>query len=67
MKRRLAILGSTGSIGTQALEVVDEHSDLVEVYAITGNNQVDLLIQQARKFMPEIVVSANEQKYPELK
>lgn len=67
MKRKLAILGSTGSIGTQALDVVDEHPDLFEVYAITGNNQVDLLINQARKFMPEVVVIANEQKYPELK
>src|SRR5574344_2095990 len=67
MKRQLAILGSTGSIGTQALEVISEHADLFEVYAITGNNQVDLLINQARKFMPEVVVIANEQKYPELK
>ena len=67
MKRQLAILGSTGSIGTQALEVVAEHSDLFEVYALTANNQVDLLINQARRFMPEVVVIANEQKYPELK
>lgn len=67
MKRQLAILGSTGSIGTQALEVVVEHSDLFEVYALTANNQVDLLINQARRFMPEVVVIANEQKYPELK
>ena len=66
-KRQLAILGSTGSIGTQALEVVSEHSDLFEVYALTANNNVDLLINQARKFMPEVVVIANEQKYPELK
>lgn len=67
MKRNLAILGSTGSIGTQALEVVSEHPDLFEVYALTANNQVDLLINQARKYMPEVVVIANEQKYPELK
>lgn len=67
MKRHLAILGSTGSIGTQALEVVDEHPDLFEVYALTANNQVDLLIEQARKYMPEVVVIANETKYPELK
>ena len=66
-KRQLAILGSTGSIGTQALEVVSEHSDLFEVYAVTANNQVDLLINQARKYMPEVVVIANERKYPELK
>lgn len=66
-KRQLAILGSTGSIGTQALEVVSEHSDLFEVYALTANNQVDLLINQARKYMTEVVVIANERKYPELK
>ena len=66
-KRQLATLGSTGSIGTQALEVVSEHSDLFEVYALTANNQVDLLINQARKYMPEVVVIANERKYPELK
>lgn len=66
-KRQLAILGSTGSIGTQALEVVSERSDLFEVYALTANNQVDLLINQARKYMPEVVVIANERKYPELK
>lgn len=66
-KRQLAILGSTGSIGTQALEVVSEHSDLFEVYALTANNQVDLLINQARKYMPEVVVIADERKYPELK
>ncbi len=67
MKRTLAILGSTGSIGTQALQVVSEHEELFDVYALTANNQVDLLIEQARKYMPEVVVIANEQKYPELK
>lgn len=67
MKRQIAILGSTGSIGTQALEVIKEHSDLFEVYALTANNNVDLLIRQAREFMPEVVVIANETKYPELK
>lgn len=67
MKRQIAILGSTGSIGTQALEVIQEHSDLFEVYALTANNNVDLLIRQAREFMPEVVVIANETKYPELK
>ena len=50
-----------------SLEVVSEHSDLFEVYALTANNQVDLLINQARKYMPEVVVIANERKYPELK
>ncbi|SHF22349.1 1-deoxy-D-xylulose-5-phosphate reductoisomerase [Dysgonomonas macrotermitis] len=67
MKRKLAILGSTGSIGTQALDVVREHSDKFEVYAITANNSLDLLIQQAREFQPEIVVIANDDKYPALK
>jgi 1-deoxy-D-xylulose-5-phosphate reductoisomerase len=66
-KRTIAILGSTGSIGTQALEVVDEHPDLYEVYALTANNQLDLLIAQARKYLPEVVVIANEEKYPALK
>ena len=46
---------------------MSEHSDLFEVYALTANNQVDLLINQARKYMPEVVVIANERKYPELK
>ena len=55
MKRSLAILGSTGSIGTQALEVISEHADLFEVYALTANNKVDLLINQARKYMPEVL------------
>ncbi|MDH6341226.1 1-deoxy-D-xylulose-5-phosphate reductoisomerase [Parabacteroides sp. PFB2-12] len=67
MKRQIAILGSTGSIGTQALEVIRDHADLFEVYALTANNNVDLLINQARTFMPEVVVIANETKYPELK
>jgi 1-deoxy-D-xylulose-5-phosphate reductoisomerase len=67
MKRKLAILGSTGSIGTQALEVVREHNDKFEVYAITANNSVELLIKQAREFLPEVVVIANDDKYTELK
>ena len=65
--RNLAILGSTGSIGTQALEVVSEHPDLFGVYALTANSRVDLLIEQAHRFMPEVVVIADEIKYPELK
>ena len=65
--RNLAILGSTGSIGTQALEVISEHPDLFGVYALTANNRVDLLIEQAHRYMPEVVVIANEQKYPEVK
>ena len=67
MKRQIAILGSTGSIGTQALQVIKEHPDLYEVYALTANNQVDLLARQAREFMPEAVVIANEDKYAALK
>ena len=67
MARQLAILGSTGSIGTQALEVVSEHSDLFEVYALTANNNAELLIEQAHKYMPDTVVIANEKKYPEVK
>lgn len=67
MKRRIAILGSTGSIGTQALEVISEHEDMFEVYALTANNSADLLASQARRFMPEMVVIASEEKYPALK
>lgn len=67
MKKQIAILGSTGSIGTQALQVIEEHPDLYEVYALTANNKVDKLIEQARKFMPEAVVIANEDKYQVLK
>lgn len=66
-KRCIAILGSTGSIGTQTLQVVEEHPDKFEVYAITANTRVDELIQQARKFLPEAVVIADESKYPILK
>jgi len=67
MARQLAILGSTGSIGTQALEVISEHDDLFEVYALTANNNAELLIEQAHKYMPDTVVIANEEKYPEVR
>lgn len=67
MKKKIVILGSTGSIGTQALDVIEEHSDLYKAYALTANNSIDLLIKQARKFLPEVVVIANEEKYPLLK
>lgn len=67
MKRKIAILGSTGSIGTQALDVVRQHPDSFEVYAITANNNAELLIKQAREFEPEAVVIANEDKYREVK
>ncbi len=66
-KKQIAILGSTGSIGTQALEVIAENDSLFEVYALTANNQVDLLIEQARKFKPELVAIANETHYSKLK
>ena len=56
-------MGSTGSIGTQALQVIEEHAERYEAYVLTANNRVELLIEQARKFQPEIVVIANEEKY----
>lgn len=67
MKKQIAILGSTGSIGTQALEVIEEHSDLYEVYCLTANNRVRELAVQARRFNPAAVVIANEAHYEELK
>ena len=67
MKKQLAILGSTGSIGTQTLEVVAEYPDLFEVYTLTANNNVDLLIEQAKHFNPDSVVIANEAHYNKLK
>ena len=66
-KKQIAILGSTGSIGTQALQVIEEHPDLYEAYVLTANNRVDELIAQARKFKPEAVIIANEEKYTKLK
>lgn len=65
-KQQIAILGSTGSIGTQALEVIEEHSDRYEVYCLTANNKVELLAQQALKYNPAAVVIANEAKYGQL-
>lgn len=65
-KQVLAILGSTGSIGTQTLDVVDAHPDRFEVFALTANNNIDLLIKQAKKYQPEVVVIANESKYDAL-
>ena len=67
MKKQIAILGSTGSIGTQALQVIEEHNDLFEVYCLTANNRVEELAAQARKFSPAAVVIANEQHYERLK
>lgn len=66
-KKQIAILGSTGSIGTQALEVIAAHPDKFEVYAITANNSVELLIEQAVRFQPEMVIIANEQHYAYIK
>ncbi len=63
MKKRIAILGSTGSIGTQALEVVDQYPDRFEVEVLTANNSIELLIQQAKKYQPNVVVVANENHY----
>lgn len=65
--KQIAILGSTGSIGTQALDVIRQHSDLYEVYCLTANNQVELLARQAHEFKPACIVIANEAKYDELK
>ena len=66
-KQSLAILGSTGSIGTQTLDVVRENPNLFDVYAITANNSIDKLIAQAREFSPEVVVVSNEAHYNTLK
>lgn len=63
MKKRICILGSTGSIGTQALDVIRQHSDLYEAYVLTAYNNADLLIKQAREFNPEAVVIAKESNY----
>ncbi len=65
--KQIAILGSTGSIGKQALDVIASHPDEYEVYALTANNSVDLLIEQALRFKPEAVVIANEHHYSKLK
>lgn len=64
--KRIAILGSTGSIGTQALDVIRQHPDRFEAYALTAHSSVNKLIEQAREFRPEVVVIADEQYYPTL-
>lgn len=66
MKKQICILGSTGSIGTQALDVIEQHSDLYEVYCLTANNHWEMLARQARKFRPAAVVIANEAHYQAL-
>ena len=63
MKKKVAILGSTGSIGVQTLEVIDEHPSLFEVEVLTANNNGALLIKQAEKFKPNVVVIGNQKKY----
>ena len=67
MRKRICILGSTGSIGTQALDVIEQHSDLYEAYVLTAYNNADLIIEQARKYNPEAVVIANEKNYDKVK
>ena len=65
--KRVCILGSTGSIGTQALDVIEQHSDMYEAYILTAYNNDELVVEQARKFKPEVVVIANEAKYDKVK
>ncbi len=67
MKKKIAILGSTGSIGTQTLDVIAEHSDLYEARVLTAGSNASKLIAQARQFAPDAVVIANEAKYAEVR
>ena len=67
IKKRIAIFGSTGSIGTQTLEVIEEHPDLFEVEILTAHNNEKLLIEQALKFKPNAVVIVDEAKYEAVK
>lgn len=67
MKRKICILGSTGNIGTQALQVIEEHEDLFEAYVLTAGSNADLLVRQARRFLPCAVVIADESKYGEVR
>ena len=67
MKKQICILGSTGSIGTQALDVIEQHSDRYEVYCLTANNRYELLAEQAHKYHPAAVVIGNEKHYEALK
>jgi 1-deoxy-D-xylulose-5-phosphate reductoisomerase len=66
-RRKIAILGSTGSIGTQALDIISRHADRFEAYVLVANNSVELLIKQAREMLPEVVVIGNKAKYDQLK
>lgn len=65
--KQICILGSTGSIGTQALDVIEQHSDRYEVHCLTANNRYEMLAEQARKFRPAAVVIANKAHYEALK
>ncbi len=66
-KKRIVVLGSTGSIGTQALDVIERQPDRFELVAITGYNNVDLLVQQAKRYLPKVVVMANDAHYEAVK
>ncbi|SMO90125.1 1-deoxy-D-xylulose 5-phosphate reductoisomerase [Saccharicrinis carchari] len=66
MKKRVAVLGSTGSIGSQTLEVISQHPDKFEVEVLTANNQIGKLVEQCRTFLPNTVVIANKAKYQQL-
>ncbi len=66
-KQTVAILGSTGSIGTQTLDVIDRHSELFEVYALTAHNNIDLLVEQVKRYRPEVVAIADERHYKTLR
>ena len=61
--KKICLLGSTGSIGTQTLQVISEHPDLFEAYVLTANSRADLLIEQAKQYRPQCVVIADESKY----
>lgn len=65
-RKKICILGSTGSIGTQALQVIEEHPDLYEAYVLTANRRADMLIEQAKKYQPAAVVIADESKYEQV-
>src|SRR5512133_2682504 len=67
MKKRIAILGSTGSIGTQTLEVIEQNPEHFEVEVLTANNNIDLLIEQAKRHQPNVVVITNDCHYDQLK
>ena len=66
-RKKICILGSTGSIGTQALQVIEEHPDLYEAYVLTANRRADMLIEQAKKYQPAAVVIADESKYNQVR